>query len=527
MNQSGVARTDCGQRDLRTLILTPQGRDASLAEQTLAPSGLCPHVCADLEQLRQEAADGAGAVLIAEEALPQGDTATGGGWIGPEPPWSSLPLIVLLGRSASPLNATMLRRLENRPNVTFLQRPVPKRTLVSTVRASVEARRLQYAIRDALDALQTANRRKDEFLATLAHELRNPLAPIRSAVYVLQKSNGDDPASKNRMSSLVSMVERQVDHLVRLVDDLLEVSRITTGKVVLKRQPVRLAEVISQAVEISEPLIRSGQHALSVSLSDKPLVVDGDPVRLAQVFANLLNNAAKYTPQAGSIEISLAHDREQATVSVRDNGIGITQEMLPRVFDLFTQSNRSRDRDQGGLGVGLALVRSLVEMHGGQVEAYSDGASQGSEFVIRLPLVAAPGDAAEVKPAVLTAPALHRVMVVDDDKDVANSFAALLQSLGADVHVTHSGLAALSSVANFKPHVAFVDIGMPELDGYEVARRLRSTSHGRDLVLVALSGWGRDEDRQRAFEAGFNYHTVKPISLDALEKVLASVPFDQ
>jgi signal transduction histidine kinase/ActR/RegA family two-component response regulator len=382
-----------------------------------------------------------------------------------------------------------------------------------------ERRRIEQALREN-------DRRKDEFLATLAHELRNPLAPIRNAVYLLQKLDGDDPVAKDRGRSLVTMMEKQVAHLIRLVDDLLEVSRITSGKIELRKQHVDLAAVIHQAIQTSEPLINAGRHKMSVSLSSKPLIVDGDLVRLTQVFANLLNNAAKYTLPEGHIEISTKRDGDEAVVSVRDSGIGISADTLPRVFDLFTQSSRALSHAQGGMGVGLALARSLVEMHGGRVEGRSGGIGHGSEFVVRLPLTitSSRGEETGSEATVSSTAGSHRVLVVDDDRDVADTLVMLLQSMGADVRVAYGGAAALPAVAEFKPHFAFVDIGMPVMDGYETVRRIRMLPEGKDIVLAALSGWGRDEDRRRATEAGFDHHFVKPIDIDALENLLGSAP---
>jgi signal transduction histidine kinase len=522
MDAGGAAGAERDVKDLRVLILTPQGRDAALAAQTLSRSGLISHVCADLGALRREIEIGAGAALIAEEALDSMDAGKRDAFFDSGQPWSSLPMVVLLGRSAPPRHYATLRWLERRPNVSFLERPVPKRALVSALRAALEARRLQYAIRDSLDAAETASRKKDEFLATLAHELRNPMAPIRSAVYVLRKLNSDDAASTNKAkaSVVIAMVERQVDHLVRLVDDLLEVSRVTTGKITLKKQYVYLADIIKQAVEISQPLVESGQHELVVSAGDEPLAVDGDPVRLVQVFANLINNAAKYTSPCGRIEISLRRGAENAVIHVGDNGMGILAGMLPHVFELFSQSYRAKGHDQGGLGIGLALVRSLVEMHGGRVEAHSEGAGKGSDFVVHLPLVTA-CERTEAHATASKGPPLGRVLVVDDDKDVADSLAMLLETMGAEARVAYSGLEAVSDIASFKPRIAFVDLGMPAMDGYETALRLRSASQGKDIVLVALSGWGSEADRRRALQAGFNYHFVKPISFETLKGVFA------
>ncbi len=372
-------------KDLRILILTPVGRDAALAKQELDRNGLATRVCAGLDELRTQIAIGAGAVLIAEEALPGHSAGNCHAWLESEQAWSSLPIIVLLGRERTLHNLPLLRALERRPNVNFLERPVPRRSLISALRAAVESRRLQYSVRDALEELQTLNRKKDEFLATLSHELRNPLAPIRSAIYVLQNL-GDDPKSREKAHRLLSMLERQTDHLVRLVDDLLEVARITSGKIELKKSNVLLQDVIHQAVEMSAPHVKEAAHKLEVGLPVEPLVVTGDRVRLTQVLANLLNNSARYTPSGGRIAISLARDADEAAISVKDNGIGVSKEMLPRIFELFSQSPNDENHKHGGLGIGLALARSLVEMHGGSISARSDGSGQGSEFIVRLPL---------------------------------------------------------------------------------------------------------------------------------------------
>ena len=517
-----VAPAEWRDEDLRILILTPHGRDSVLAERAIVRSGLMARICSDLDQLHSELAAGAGTLLISEEALPA-DTEDIRCLVGDEPPWSSLPIVALLSRGTTSHKFPILRTLERRANVSFLERPAPKRNFISALRAAIEARRLQYRIRQALDELDKASRKKDEFLATLSHELRNPMAPIRSAIYVLKdlasKSVGDNVASRERTGAVLSMMERQTDHLVQLVDDLLEISRITTGKIQLKMAHVRLDDIIRQAVEISEPLIREAGHDLRVSLADEPIIVNGDPVRLTQVISNLLNNSAKYTPPGGRIHVSLRSEHEHAAVSVVDNGIGISQDMLPKIFDLFAQSSGVENRMQAGLGIGLALARSLVEMHGGEVIARSDGPGRGSEFRLRLPLAAPRQEADEKKPA---APALslvpHRVLVVDDDKDVADSLAMLIESLGADVHVANSGADAISCLPALNPDLVFLDIGMPSMDGYETARRIRLS--GADVLLIALSGWGREEDRQRAGDAGFDLHLTKPVGLGELQDIL-------
>ena len=298
-------------------------------------------------------------MLVTEEALPRDGAAKWEEWIGEEPPWSSLPIILLLSRSRRAKNVAALRWLERRPNVNFLERPVPKRTLISTVNVAVETRRLQYAIRDALESERIAHRKKDEFLATLAHELRNPLAPIRNAIYVLQKTNSDDPEAQERGRSLLAMMQRQVEHLVRLVEELLEVSRITSGKVELRKERCDLAAVLRHAIDTSRPLIEAAGHSLTVEQPPSPVTVEADPVRLAQVFTNLLNNAAKYTNEAGHIWLKAERIGDEAIIRVRDDGMGISPELLPYVFDLFAQSNRALGRRQGGIGIGLYLSRNL------------------------------------------------------------------------------------------------------------------------------------------------------------------------
>jgi PAS domain S-box-containing protein len=367
----------------------------------------------------------------------------------------------------------------------------------------------------AADALREADRRKDEFIATLAHELRNPLAPMRNAVYLLRAA----PAAADRV---VDIMDRQVAHMVRLVDDLLEVSRITRGKVDLKREPVDLATAVRAAVDTARPLIDTAGHRLTVELPAEPVTADADPVRLVQVVTNLLNNAAKYTPAGGAVTVVAGREADRAVVRVRDTGVGIPADMLARVFDLFTQVDRTRRQAQGGLGIGLALVKSLVELHGGAVEAHSDGLGKGSEFVVRLPLAAGP--AAATDPTAHARPlADRRVLIVDDNRDAAESLADLLRHLGGRVEVAHDGPAALAAAGRFRPAVVLLDIGMPGTDGYEVARRLRADPDQRGLVIVALTGWAQDEDRRRSRAAGFDHHLAKPVAADTLRAVLATV----
>jgi len=380
--------------------------------------------------------------------------------------------------------------------------------------------------KQAEDALREADRRKNEFLATLAHELRNPLAPIANAIHLLQKAQGDAARPDNRAGAALKLALNQVNHLVRLVDDLMEVSRITTGKIELKKERSDLAAVIRLAIEMSQPLMAAARHEVSVTLGESPLRVDGDPVRLVQVFANLFNNAAKYTPPAGRIDVSMERgDDNTGVVRVRDTGVGIPSDMLSRIFELFTQVDRNLGRAQGGIGVGLALVRRLLELHGGDIEARSEGAGMGSEFVVRLPLATGlpKPDCPPPDRQPLQDPPTLRVLVVDDDVNVANSFVMLLQTMGVDAWAAYGGAEAIRVVAEYEPDLVFIDIGMPGMDGYETARRIRGLADGGKPVLAALSGWGRDEDRRRSAEAGFDRHLVKPINISDLEGILATL----
>ena len=375
-------------------------------------------------------------------------------------------------------------------------------------------------LRKAEQGLREADRRKDEFLATLAHELRNPLAPIRNGLQILRLAGTDTVAAGH----VQEMLERQVSHLVRLVDDLMEVARVTRGRIELRKEPVDLGAMLRSAIETSRPLIEAARHELTVELPAEPVTLMADSVRLAQIVANLLNNAAKYTEDGGRIALSARREGNHAVISVRDSGVGIPLEVLPRVFDLFAQADRTYHRAQGGLGIGLTLVRTLVELHGGTVAATSDGVGYGSEFIVRLPLgVELERGRNGSRDDVDNVFASHRFLVVDDSRDSAHSLALLLESLGADVQTATDGPAALDELETYRPSVMLLDIGMPGMDGLEVARRIRQRSSSRDLTVIALSGWGQDQDRRRSREAGIDYHMVKPVDLDELGRLLTAL----
>ena len=369
-------------------------------------------------------------------------------------------------------------------------------------------------------ALREADRRKDDFLALLAHELRNPLAPVRNGLQVLNLTAPADDA----MAETRAMMGRQLGQLVRLVDDLLDVSRISRGKLDLRLERVNMAAVVADAAEACRSLVEAKSHTLTLDPGPEPVFVEGDAARLTQVVSNLLNNSAKYTPPGGRIRVGVTADETAVRVTVTDSGIGIPQGMLPRIFDLFTQVDRTLDMSQGGLGIGLSLVRQLLDLHGGTVSARSDGYGLGSEFTVQLPRCAPPEPAAVVPAATAPSPARRRILVVDDNRDAADSLALMLQLMGHETHTGHDGLEAVALAAAHRPEVVLLDIGMPNLDGYGAARRIRELPGAADIVLVALTGWGQEEDRRKSAAAGFNRHLVKPVDLAALQDVLATLP---
>jgi CheY-like chemotaxis protein/nitrogen-specific signal transduction histidine kinase len=390
-----------------------------------------------------------------------------------------------------------------------------------SVQGQPNEQELQRGVKEGSADLREANRRKDVFLATLAHELRNTLAPLRNALQLVRIQEQELPPA---LREAHEMMGRQVDHLERLVDDLLDISRITRGKIKLEKERVDLAGVVARVLEGSQPLIDARQQRLEVDLPVEAVPVEADPMRLAQVFLNLLNNAAKYTPEGGQIWLTVRREENQVVVRVRDTGVGISAEMLPRVFDLFAQSERSLDRAEGGLGIGLPLVRRLTEMHGGIVEVFSAGPGRGSEFVVHLPV--APGPPPETTPAQSEAPDAQpgsmdrRILVVDDNRDAAESLALLLRLLGNEVRTAPDGRAALDDATADPPEAILLDIGLPGMDGLEVCRCLRRQAKLKKTLIVAISGYGGEADRRCSLEAGFDAHLVKPVDLDALQDLL-------
>jgi PAS domain S-box-containing protein len=398
----------------------------------------------------------------------------------------------------------------------------PRRCFTGIVRDITERKLLEHELRQRLDDLAEADRQKNEFLAMLAHELRNPLAPICNALHLMKMPGADS----QMVDEARDMMERQTHQLVRLVDDLLDVSRIIRGNIELRKEPIDLAAAVTRAVETAHPVIDAHGHQLNISLPEQPVFVEADLIRLSQIIANLLTNAAKYTDVAGRIWLTVEREDEHGVVRVRDSGIGIAPAFLPRIFDVFVQGDRSLARSQGGLGIGLTLVKRLVEMHGGTVAASSAGLGEGSEFAIRLPALSEAQarrvhERSRVQSRVTDA-LRRRVLVVDDNVDAAKSIAMILKLSGYDVHCVHDGPSALAAAQSYRPDVVVLDIGLPGMSGYEVAQHLRATPEFKRVPLVAVTGYGQDEDRRRSKEVGFDHHLTKPVDPNALQDFVAT-----
>jgi signal transduction histidine kinase len=516
-----VSDTHGSASDRRVLVQVPTSRDASMVQVVLSQAHIPHEICPAFGTLLHELGLGAAAVLLPEEVITPTNITLLCEVLASQPPWSDLPVLVLTRPGADSDQSG--RATQTLGNVTLLERPLRVATLLSAIRTALRARDRQYELREHLaqreraeQALREADRRKDEFLAMLGHELRNPLAPLMTGLQLLKLADmRDDPV----VLRVRGVMERQVHHLARLVDDLLEVSRITRGLIQLRREPLDLILVLRSAIETCRPAVETAQHELIVDLPTDPVTVTGDAVRLTQVFANLLSNAAKYTDAGGHIRVTARREADRVLVSVRDDGIGIPATHLTSVFEMFSQVDRWHRRTQGGLGIGLTLVRTLVTMHGGRVEARSQGLGAGSEFVVDLPLLVGATAEAETTGPPRKFPA-RRILVVDDNLDAGEMLRALLTALGATAAKAHSGRVALEVLDSFKPDTVLLDIGMPEMDGYEVARRIRAMPAHRGMLLVAVTGWGQEHDHRRSLEAGFDHHFVKPLDVDKLGDLL-------
>jgi signal transduction histidine kinase/CheY-like chemotaxis protein len=512
----------------RVLVLMPSARDVTRTVQLLEEASLTCAACAGLPALCRELRAGAGAVLLTDEITSADTDGQLEAALREQPAWSALPILVLAREGA--WERVSSGALDAYRSMVIVERPVRTRSLVSVVRSALRARRNQYQIREAIrereqqalellaqdEKLRTADRLKDEFLATLAHELRNPLAPIRTGLHLLADSSDPELSRKT-----VNVMQRQVSHMVRLIDDLLDVSRITTGKLELKCERIELTSVVEAAIEASLPNLQQGRHTLHTALTDERLFLDADHTRIAQVISNLLNNAGKYTPGGGTIELSARREHGYATIEVRDKGLGIPKERLEDIFQMFSQVNRALERSQGGLGIGLALVRKLVEMHGGTVDAYSAGPDQGSTFTVRLPLAeGAPRVLERGAPLAAPRPGENRVLVVDDNDDAAALLALSLEQAGYQTMTARDGPTAIEAARALAPQIVILDIGLPGMNGYELATQFRNDPRLAEAALIALTGWGTPEDRRKALAAGFDVHLTKPIGAGDLREAM-------
>ena len=486
----------------RVLISVDGARNTKLTVSLLERAGVASFVCENTAQLAAELERGAAAALVAEEMLTTSAVRELRAVLECQAAWSDFP-IMIFGVGDTPSFELRARELGN---VTFLDRPVRARSMIASVRAAIRSRRRQYEARHAIES-------RDTFLAMLGHELRNPLGAIRLAVNALEKHDATATMKAH------AIIDRQSKHLARLVDDLLDVARITHGKVKLARTRLDLVDVVRKAYESVEPRAGAARLAYRLVTDSGPLWVDGDRQRLEQVFANLLTNAVKYTPAGGSVTVTVRADGKDAVVDVADTGVGIAPELIDRVFDVFAQAERSLDRTDGGMGLGLAVVRSLVALHGGTVTAASEGAGRGSSFLFRMPMTESTIEARPSTESLRESLARKRVVVVEDSEDIRDLMIELLRDEGHDVTAAESGPQGLQAILEVAPDIAFVDLGLPGFDGLEVARRARVA--GVSTRLVAVTGYGQAEDRARALAAGFDDHLTKPVGDVDLYRALA------
>jgi len=510
-----------GNSDKRVVICVESAQDADRIISLLDSLNIEAVTCANYSALCSQVTQGAGAIIISGSHILQRASDLFSA-LHNQPAWSSIPTIVITDESAY---AALPEDLP--AGVTFLEQPVRIKTLASIIRIALNARHNQYLVRNLLnereslvELLRNEAKMKNEFLATLAHELRNPLAPIRTGLQIIRMSSPNNTTVKT-----LEMMDRQVRHLVRLIDDLLDISRITRGKLEIRKQKVSLHSLLSDAVEASKPLIDAGHHTLTIAEPQELITLDVDPTRIAQVISNLINNAAKYTPPGGIITLTARHTDDTIQIEVKDNGIGLSAEMLTKVFDMFSQVETSTALSQDGLGIGLSLARRLAEMHEGTVEATSAGPGKGSSFTLTLPYratthtnAAQPAQATPPKPTYCGK--THRVLVVDDQVDIAQSFRELLLLLGQDTRTAYNGPEALQTAQEFKPELVFLDIGLPGMTGYEVAKTLRTQEDTHHATLIAVTGWGDEQNIALATQAGFDRHLTKPVDPHEIEKIL-------
>ena len=491
--------------DHSLLVYLPTGRDALLTQQLLGANGISVAICHSPPELEAKLAQGVGALLLSEESLAACAVQLHR-FVAAQEAWSDLP-VLLLTRSGMDSRETQ-RAVEHLGNVTLLERPVRTIALVSFAKSALRARARQYEVR-------VLDQRKDQFLATLAHELRNPLAPIINATNIFGRMH---PSAQT--TRLVDVVQRQVRHLTRLIDDLMDVARINNGKIQLQNAPTTAQRIVHHAMEIAGATLRERRHRVALNLPPDDVVLHGDHVRLVQSLANIVVNAAKFTPPEGDITVKAEMRGTDVAFAVKDSGLGLSPKALASVFGMFAQE-RAIGEPSTGLGIGLHLAKAFVELHAGRIAAHSDGEGRGSEFVISVPLQGVQTASAAAQPAATAAAVPQcRVLVVDDNKDSADSFAEMLAMEGIAVSVAYGGRAAVRFAREQQPDAVLMDIGMPDLNGYEAAREIRAHFQGAGPRLIAMTGWGQPADQQRAREAGFDFHFVKPLALENLLQCL-------
>lgn len=510
--------------DTRVLVLPPTKADGVITLRVLSEAGVAATVCETAEEMGRELRRGAGALVITDDLTRHDPLAELRHLLDRQPSWSEIPILVL----ARP-DFPRLDDLRGVRGVVLLERPVHLRSMVSAVQAALRARLRQYELRRQLERTRAANqelhnqaRAKDDFLATLSHELRNPLSALTGAVHLLDR--GDLDAKTDLMARQI--VKRQTSLMGRLLDDLLDVSRITRGKLEIRKTATALSTIIESAIESVQPLLNRKGHAFSVSVPDREVIIEADAVRLAQVLANLLTNAAKYTEPQGRIDLLVQRRDQFVEFRVRDSGIGIPPESQAEIFNMFAQLKPAIDRSEGGLGIGLALAKGLVDLHGGTIEVTSAGQGRGSEFIVRIPLAQAASPAAPtgIRDAAGEGNDTKcELIVADDNADALQSLTMLLEMEGHVVRAASDGVAAVSLAQEKLPDVMLLDIGMPGMTGYEVASRVRQIEGGDAVMLVALTGWGQPADRAQASEAGFDHHLTKPIDFDELHGLLTQL----
>ena len=503
------------------LIVAPIGRDAELMCSQLAGVGLQCQQCKTVHEVCTRIPDGVGAVILTEEALPAEGVDELIATLAKQEPWSELPLVILSGTPSIDMKPRSFDSLRRRTNVTLVDRPVRITSLISAVQSALRARERQYDIHDLMLQLEDRIRERDRFLAVLGHELRNPLGAILLAS---QMKEDDGKLAEDH----AELIERQSRHLTRLVNDLLDLSRVAAGKIVLKKQIVDLCELAKQSVAIMKSPAETQKISLECEYAEKPVLIEADPVRVDQIIMNVVSNAVKYTPEGGHVKMIVGTDDGHAVLRVRDDGVGIAPDRINGIFELFAQAENAIGRAQGGMGIGLALVRNLVELHNGDVSAKSDGVGKGSEFTVRFPL-AKHDERAERRPLVRARPKkaeplpARSIVIVEDNNDVRALLRLKLRKLGHEVNEASDGVEGVRVIVDQKPDLALVDLGLPGIDGFGVAKQVRD-SIGHDVVLVAVSGFGQPEDKRRALEAGFDEHITKPADVQDIENNLRRFP---